>query len=160
MPMIAAPVLTALAAATLSGCSVTDGDGIRCAPLAPGLKGESIRLLGIDTPEMPGHCRRGRRCATGDPIAARDALRQTVRTAKRLTIRRMGSDKYGRTLGVVWAVTKAGPVNLSCEQLRLGHAEYKPAWDDGATIARLCPLWASPPYSRTKTTIRMKPPTA
>lgn len=38
---------------TVSGCTVTDGDTIRC-------NGERIRLLGIDTPELPGHCRQGR----------------------------------------------------------------------------------------------------
>ena len=40
---------------TVSGCTVTDGDTIRC-------DGEPIRLLGIDTPEVPGHCREGRDC--------------------------------------------------------------------------------------------------
>jgi endonuclease YncB( thermonuclease family) len=45
---------------TVSGCTVTDGDTIRC-------NGERIRLLGIDTPELPGHCRKGRDCVSGDP---------------------------------------------------------------------------------------------
>lgn len=34
---------------TVSGCTLTDGDTIRCI-------GERIRLLGIDTPELPSHC--------------------------------------------------------------------------------------------------------
>lgn len=48
---------------TVTGCTVTDGDTIRC-------RGERIRLLGIDTPELPGHCRQGRDCVPGDPVAS------------------------------------------------------------------------------------------
>ncbi len=51
-----------------------DGDTLRCAdPLAP--RGyHLVRLAAIDAPEMPGHCRRGRDCAPGDPYIARDVL--------------------------------------------------------------------------------------
>jgi endonuclease YncB( thermonuclease family) len=51
----------------LYGCSVTDGDTIRCGD-------ERIRLLGIDAPELPGHCRSGRNCAPGDPYASTSSL--------------------------------------------------------------------------------------
>ncbi|KQX19366.1 MULTISPECIES: thermonuclease family protein [unclassified Sphingomonas] len=46
-----------------------DGDTIRChEPIG------RVRLAAIDAPEMPGHCRRGRNCAPGDPVIARDVL--------------------------------------------------------------------------------------
>ena len=46
-----------------------DGDNVRCANV-PG----SMRLQGIDAPEMPGACRPNRDCTPGDPFAARDRL--------------------------------------------------------------------------------------
>ncbi len=55
----------------VSGCTATDGDTIRCG-------NERIRLLGIDAPELPGHCREGRRCAPGDPYAATTSLRKAI----------------------------------------------------------------------------------
>ena len=71
---------------TVSGCKVTDGDTIRC-------DGERRRLLGIDTPEVSGHCREGRDCVPGDPYVATqslaDALIGTIR------ISRVGMDDYG-----------------------------------------------------------------
>lgn len=45
-----------------------DGDTLRCGA-------ERIRLLGIDAPEMPGHCHERRNCVPGDPIASKNALR-------------------------------------------------------------------------------------
>jgi len=110
----------------LNGCSVTDGDTIRCGD-------ERIRLRGIDTPEMPGHCRAGRDCAPGDPYAAKDSLEQAM--TGELTIQRQGTDRYGRTLATV-----AGPVgDLSCWQLERGHAVYRSDWDDGGAVAAACP---------------------
>lgn len=44
-----------------------DGETLRCGK-------ERIRLLGIDAPETPGHCRRGRKCVEGDPYASKAAL--------------------------------------------------------------------------------------
>lgn len=110
----------------LSGCTVTDGDTIRCGD-------ERIRLLGIDTAEMPGHCRKGRNCAPGDPYAATASLGLAL-TGK-LTIDRVGQDHYGRTLAQV-AGAKG---DLSCWQLARGHAVYKPKWDDVMRVARTCP---------------------
>ena len=110
----------------LSGCTVTDGDTIRCGD-------ERIRLLGIDTPELPGHCRKGRDCVVGDPYAATTSLDAAL-TGK-LTIDRVGEDRYGRTLARV-AGAKG---DLSCWQLARGHATYKPRWDDGMRVARTCP---------------------
>ncbi|RJF90295.1 thermonuclease family protein [Sphingomonas cavernae] len=114
-----------LLAAALTGCIATDGDSIRCG-------GERIRLLAIDAPEM-GACPPQRHCAPGDPIASRDNLRRLI-ARKDLRLERVGQDRYRRTLAVV----HAGGVNLSCAQLRSGHAVYRRDWDDGLRIARMC----------------------
>ncbi len=107
-------------------CTVTDGDTIRCGD-------ERIRLLAIDAPELPGHCRQGRDCVEGDPFAATRAL-EALLARGNLSIRRAGQDRYGRTLAVVYA----GSVNLSCAMLESGHAEYVRRWDNGQMVARDC----------------------
>lgn len=38
-----------------------------------------FRLLSIDAPEMPGHCRRGRACTPGDPYASKASVSGLVR---------------------------------------------------------------------------------
>lgn len=111
----------------ISGCRVTDGDTIRCGD-------ERVRLLGIDTPEMPGHCRRGRNCVEGDPHAAKRSLERLLQ-GQELTIQRIGTDRYQRTLAVV----QAGGKDLSCHQLTQGHAIYRADWDDGSLVAATCP---------------------
>ena len=108
-------------------CHTLDGDTIRCGD-------ERIRLLGIDAPELPGHCRAGRKCAPGDPVASTDHLRALVRM-RPLTIRRTGQDRYGRTLAAVYA----GSVNLSCRQIELGYAVYIRKWDNGGIVRKDCP---------------------
>lgn len=112
--------------ARLAGCRVTDGDTLRCGA-------ERVRLLGIDAPELPGHCRRGRQCAPGDPVAATRSLGEAA--AGELYIERIGTDRYGRTLALV--SNPAG--DLSCHQLRAGMATYRRQWDNGGRVARLCP---------------------
>lgn len=112
--------------APLAGCRVTDGDTIRCGP-------ERIRLLAIDAPELPGHCRTGRVCAPGDPVASTVSLEAAL--AGSLTIDRVGEDHYGRTLARV-AGSKG---DLSCWQLAHKQAIYRGDWDDGYRIARTCP---------------------
>lgn len=86
-----------------------DGDTLRCG-------GERIRLLGIDAPEMPGHCRRGRQCVEGDPHASKAALSAMLKG--KATIERRGHDHYGRTLARV----RVSGVDLSDAQLRSGSA--------------------------------------
>ena len=85
-----------------------DGDTIRCANLA-----KSVRLAGIDAPELPGHCRRGRVCTPGDGEAAKRALAgmMQLRTV-RLVI--TGRDRYGRSLALV----SANSTSLNCEMIR------------------------------------------
>ena len=95
-----------------------DGDTIRCANLA-----RRVRLVGIDAPELPGHCRRGRACVKGDALAAQRALAGMMRLGTvRLQI--TGRDRYFRHLAIV---TVRG-VNLNCQMLRTGHAvrRYSP----------------------------------
>lgn len=115
---------------TVSGCTVTDGDTMRC-------NGERIRLLGIDTPELPGHCRIGRNCVSGDPYASSLSLEAAMVGVIR--IQRVGQDGYGRTL----ATLSSDKGDLSCWQLQHGHAAYKAQWDDGKRVLRTCPGEAS-----------------
>ncbi|GAM00540.1 thermonuclease family protein [Sphingomonas parapaucimobilis] len=104
-------------------CSAIDGDTLRCGR-------ERIRLIGIDAPEMPGHCRPGRLCAVGDPFASRDSLANALFAP--IVIERVGRDRYGRTLAFV----SAGGEDLSCVQLRRGQARYRPDWDVGNRVGR------------------------
>lgn len=110
----------------VSGCNATDGDTIRCG-------NERIRLLGIDAPELPGHCREGRRCAPGDPYAATTSLRKAI--AGSVHIERVGTDHYGRTIAAV----SNNDGDLSCMQLRNRNAVYVARWDNSERIARTCP---------------------
>ena len=107
-------------------CTVTDGDTIRCGD-------ERIRLLGIDAPELPGHCRKGRTCVEGDGFASKDALKAAIE-GKAITLQRVKLDRYGRTLAVVYA----GDVNLSCAMVESGQAVYVRKWDDRRLVARDC----------------------
>ena len=110
----------------LAKCTIVDGDTLRC-------NGERVRLLAIDAPELPGHCRTGRDCAPGDPVASTERLRAGLGTA--MTIRRVGQDRYGRTLALV----RSGGVDLSCRQLAAHAAIYKPNWDNGGRVMARCP---------------------
>lgn len=110
----------------VTGCAVTDGDTVRCGD-------ERIRLLGIDAPEMPGHCRSGRNCAPGDPFASKQSLAAAL--SGTIRIERYGEDRYGRTL----AALSGGSGDLSCWQLQHGQAIYKRQWDDSRRITRTCP---------------------
>lgn len=105
-------------------CWATDGDSIRCGE-------ERIRLLGIDAPEF--HCPRTRQCVDGDPQAAKDYLAALIE-GRDLSMRRVGTDRYGRTLAVVYA----DALNLSCAMVAAGHAEYIARWDNGGLVAAEC----------------------
>lgn len=120
------PIFATLAAVALANCTATDGDTLRCGQ-------ERVRLLGIDAPELHG-CPPRRRCVTGDGQAARRTLAAAI-ARQRLTIVRVGEDRYGRTLGVVYAAGQ----NLSCAMLAAGRAQYIARWDNGALVARDCP---------------------
>ena len=85
-----------------------DGDAIRC-----GTGGRSMRLYGIDAPEMPGACRAGRRCAPGDPYAAREHLTSLTR-GQSVACRLVEKDRYRRSV----VQCRVGTVDLSCAMIR------------------------------------------
>lgn len=95
------------------GCTdprVVDGDTLRCGKTR-------IRLSGIDAPELPGHCARGRACTPGDPFASTDNLRALVSGAV-MTCRQTDTDRYGRTV----ARCSVRGRDLSCAQVAGGFA--------------------------------------
>ena len=95
-----------------------DGDTIACANLP-----QNVRLLGIDAPEMPGHCRPGRVCTPGDPFAAKAVLAALLASGEVL-VRPGGHDRYGRILARV----TAGPVDTSCRLMALHVAIPRYGW--------------------------------
>lgn len=107
------------------GCRTLDGDTLECS-------GEKIRLLGIDAPELPGHCQAGRICAPGNPYASQMNLQGLLQFE--MTLRRVTTDRYGRTVGMVYANGRS----LSCSQLLAGHAVYVSDWDNGGLLASEC----------------------
>ena len=123
-------------AATLAGCSVTDGDTIRCGA-------ERIRLLAVDAPDDPGNSRcrpvpkPGATCDRQRAAASKAAL-QRIMTGP-LSIERVGVDPYGRTLAMVYGQGRS----FSCRQIEGGQAVYVARWDQGGRVARECPLAAT-----------------
>jgi micrococcal nuclease len=116
-----------LAAALALSCVVIDGDTIRCGD-------ERIRLSGIDAPETSA-CRPGRRCVEGDGQASRRALAALI-DGKRFTIRRLGKDRWGRTIASLYV----GGKNVACSMLASGQAVYVAKWDDLGVVKRDCRL--------------------
>jgi len=90
--------------------TVTDGDTIRCGALR-------VRLASIDAPEMPGHCRRGRTCVEGDPLASKAHLERLI-SGGPMSCQQTDTDRYGRVV----ALCAAGGRDLSCAQVQAGHA--------------------------------------
>lgn len=109
-----------LAAAALA----VDGDTLRVGR-------ERIRLTGIDAPEIHG-CPHYRTCVRGDGQASKRSLQGMM--SGPLSIRRLGVDRYGRTLAIV----HSHGVNVACEQIRRGQAVYVGRWDTGGKLAAEC----------------------
>jgi len=136
LAMAAAPISACAAPAprepaydsVATNCRVVDGDTLHC-------DGGRIRLLGIDAPELPGHCAQGRDCAPGDPYESSRSLGDAMGDGASLRIAIAGTDRYGRTLAMV----KGAKGDLSCWQLAHGEAIYKPRWDNGGLVASACP---------------------
>jgi len=85
----------ALAGAATFMCAMpthSDGDNIRCRNVR-----ETMRLYGIDAPEMPGKCRPGRRCVRGDPHVSRDHLRRLTR-GRAVRCEVLDRDRYDRPI--------------------------------------------------------------
>ena len=93
--------------------SVTDGDTLRCRD------GTRVRLAGIDAPELPGHCQPGRQCTPGDAYASSRALSRLA-AGRTLTCRTVGTS-YDRIV----AFCASGGTDLSCAQVRNGHAALR-----------------------------------
>lgn len=89
---------------------IIDGDTFDCGTTR-------IRLQGIDAPERNGQCKPGRKCTPGDPVASTRSLRALTQSAP-VRCTRTDTDAYGRTVARCFA----GPIDLSCEQIRRGHA--------------------------------------
>ncbi len=117
--VLAAIALAATPVVICNNPTAYDGDSVRC----EGRK-RALRVAGIDAPEI-GHCRQGRVCVNGDPIASRNYMRRLLRRGP-ITFRVIGSDRYRRD--VVQLFDKRG-VNLSCAMIRSGHAIDKPKWN-------------------------------
>lgn len=143
---LAQPPTARQPAERLTNCKATDGDTLRCGNLR-------LRLVGIDAAELPGHCRKGRTCAPGDPARHHAAL--TALAAGQLTIVPVKRDRYGR---IIARIRNGRGEDLSCAMLAAG-ATYRRDWDDGLIIARTCPSLtgaATPEPDRTRSLKRGK----
>lgn len=85
---LAATALTICAPGPRDNC-VVDGDTFW-------IKGEKVRIAGIDAPEMRGRCAYESRLA----IVSRDRLLVLLNSGS-FRLNREGEDRYGRTLAVV-----------------------------------------------------------
>jgi endonuclease YncB( thermonuclease family) len=86
---------------------VSDGDTLSCRNLPV-----RIRMIGIDAPELPGHCNAGRHCTPGNGYASKQVLIGLVRSGP-VQVRRQGFDGYGRILARV----SVNGVDLSCAMI-------------------------------------------
>lgn len=107
-----------------------DGDTIRVSiPGVHPLIGEkiSVRVLGIDTPEMKG---RGR-CEATRAKEARDVVTSFLQSAKAIEIRNVQRDKYFRVLGDIIADGKSLKDALLMKGVAVaydGGTKEKPNW--------------------------------
>ena len=98
-------LIAAIASVVIASCY----DGDTCTTTT----GERVRLACIDTPELVG--------MRAEPVpakAARDFLRNLV-VGKKVRIRRITEDRYGRTVAEVFV----GETNVQREMVATGHAE-------------------------------------
>src|SRR5690606_17897451 len=88
---------------------IIDGDTFSCG-------NTRIRLYAIDAPEMPDHCRKGRRCTPANPFKSKEYLEDLTRS--RVVCRALEIDSYGRTIARCFSKGK----DLSCAMVEAGHA--------------------------------------
>ena len=98
-------LFAALASVVIATCY----DGDTCTTT----NGERVRLACIDTPELVG-----KRVEPVPAIAARNHLRGLV-LGKKVGIRRITEDRYGRTVAELFV----GETNVQREMVATGHAE-------------------------------------
>jgi endonuclease YncB( thermonuclease family) len=91
---------------------VSDGDTLSCRNLSA-----RVRLIGIDAPELPGHCTPGRRCTPGNGAASKRVLIGLVRSGP-VIVKPQGYDRYDRILARV----SVNGVDLSCAMVAKGAA--------------------------------------
>ena len=105
-------LFAALASVVIATCY----DGDTCTTTT----GERVRLACIDTPELVG-----KRAEPVPAKAARDHLRNLV-MGKKVGIRRITKDRYGRTVVELFL----GTTNVQQEMVVSGHAEIYQRYDD------------------------------
>ena len=98
-------LFVALASVVIASCY----DGDTCTTTS----GERVRLACINSPEL-----RGKRAEPVPARAARDHLRGLV-MGKKVGIRRITEDRYGRTVAELFV----GKTNVQHEMVASGHAE-------------------------------------
>ena len=104
-------LIAAIASVVIASCY----DGDTCTTTT----GERVRLACIDTPELVG--------MRAEPVpakAARDNLRGLV-MGKKVRIRRITEDRYGRTVAELFV----GERNVQREMVAAGHAEVYQRYD-------------------------------
>ena len=112
-------LLAALASVVIASCY----DGDTCTTTT----GELVRLACIDAPEL-----RGKRAEPIPAKAARDHLRGLV-VGKKVGIRRIKADRYGRTVAELFL----GKTSVQQEMVASGHTEiywryaYQCPWTEG-----------------------------
>ena len=98
---------------------VWDGDSIRLGYAG----GESIRLANIDAPEIEGRCR----FETNLAQQSKNRLAELM-AGQRVEIHRQGTDRYGRTLAVVWVNGADAGDMLVSEGLARTWSGYREPW--------------------------------
>lgn len=122
------PYIVAIAALALAGCHDPSDETRYAVPVyqAVAIDGDtfwqgnspvSYRLARIDAPEMPGHCRHGRRCVIGDPYRSQRALQFFLNQGAVCKV--VGRDVYRRKLAECYS---AGG-NVNDQLMALGFAE-------------------------------------
>lgn len=120
--------LTTVGPATIHGCY--DGDTCTISiPTLPSLFGDrlSLRLAGIDTPEMKGKCDQEKMLA----LQAKAFLTQHLEQAQDIQIELVARDKYFRVLALI----VADGLDLADEMVKAGLANAY----GGGTKQRWCP---------------------
>lgn len=109
-----------------------DGDTIACGSQRPKLH---IRLVGVDAPEMPGHCRPGRICVAGNPYQSKAYLQGALNLGP-VWVYPITRDRFSR---IVARVVTADGANVSCTMLEGNQAFPKIEWDTRRGARQDCP---------------------